>query len=615
MSEERHEGGSHRSARYYRVPSRRRSWVAIMGWSVWGLIGVITGLAFASYLFIDDTLSAASPDTPEVRGAIAATRPTVPGEPVNILLIGSDVRPNNETGNGLSDSLILVRLDKKRGFVSMLSFPRDLYVDVPGYGFTKINNAYGFGGAAKAIETIQGLTGQDINHYVNIDFDGFRNLVDSVDGVYIDVDRRYFNDNSGPGPSYEAIDLEPGYQRLIGEDALDYVRYRHTDSDFARAARQQKFLSELKRQTKQFGNLRRFREFAQIFGDNVVTSVSSVREILSLIELALTTPDDRIARIGITGQVDMRGGASVVLASDATIQQKVAEWLNPEFETGEPEEPVTPATVRVRVDNGSGQILRGEEVAEQLRGVGFSQAVSGGSTAQVPATAVLHSEQARSAGTTIQKRIGDSASLAAGTDDELRGADVVVVVGPDYAGSLQKPPPPEKRPEKAAPVSPMVDTTSLVPVFQRVRKATKMNVMVPLKVPRGSRVRRVRAYRINTGSDNEPNAVKVVFDLGGFSYFGIAQTEMKNPPILDGKTGVVSTGGRDYSTFYDGKSLQRLAWRKGKMTYWVTNTLDYRLTDRQMYAIAKSSRTLDRIKLPKGATDTPVDVELEGSTP
>ena len=613
MSE--HREGAHKTARYYRVPRRRRAWLGVMGWSLWGVFGLTLGLLLASFLFLDDTLSQASPDTPEVRRAIAATRPATPGEPVNILLIGSDVRPD-ATGNGLSDSLILMRLDKKRGFVSMLSFPRDLYTDVPGYGFTKLNNAYGFGGAEKAIETVQKLTGQDVNHYVNIDFDGFRNLVDAVDGVYIDVDRRYFNDNSNcVNGCYEMIDLEPGYQRLAGEDALDYVRYRHTDSDFARARRQQTFLAELKRQTKQFGNLRRFREFAEIFGENVVTSVGDVREMISLIELALQTPDDRIARIGITGGVDMRNGLSVVLVSDAEIQSKVSEWLNPEFEEGEPEEPVTPATVRVRVDNGSGRLLTSRTATQQLVAVGFRQAVAGGTAEQVQATTILHNEESTGAARQIGQRFGENANVLLGTEDELGGQDVVVIVGPDYAGSLQEPPPPEERPDRAAPESPMVDTDSLVEVFRRLRQATGLDVMVPLRVPSGADVRRVRAYRINTGGGDEPNAVKVVLRIRQGEYVGISQTDMKDPPILDGRTGLVRSGGREYSTYYDGRNLQRLAWRKGNMTYWVTNTLDYALSDREMYAIAKSHRPLNRIQFPAGATPQPIAVEFEASTP
>jgi LCP family protein required for cell wall assembly len=609
----------HRTARYYRVPRRRRSWLSVVGWSLWGVVGVITGLAFASYLFLDDTLSQASPDTPEVRRAIQATRPAEPGKPVNVLLIGSDVRPD-DTGNGLSDSLILVRIDSQRDQVSMLSFPRDLYTDVPGIGFTKLNNAYGLGGTEKAIETISKLTGQEVNHFVNIDFDGFSNLVDSVGGVYIDVDRRYFNDNSGCTPGagncYEMIDLEPGYQKLNGVDALDFVRYRHTDSDFIRAARQQLFLAELKRQTNQFGNLRKFREFAQIFSANVITSVDSVREMLSIMEAALTTPDERIARVRIIGRSELRGSASVVIVPDATIQTAVAEWLNPEFETGEPETPVTPGTVGVRVDNGSGRVLVARTVAEQLRQVGFSQTVVGGSAARkIASTQVLYDDDSRAAAARIAERMGESAIVIPGSEDELRGSDVVVVVGPDYTGQLQQPPPPKERPENAAPARTMVDTNSLVETFRNLRSATRMEVMVPLKLPSGASVRRVRAYRVNTGGRNEPNAIKVVFAHPDGGYFGLAESDMKDPPILDGRTGVVKSGGREYWTYYDGPNLQRLAWRKGKMSYWINNTYDYALSDREMYAIAKSARPMNRATLPAGATNTAVSVEYEASTP
>ena len=90
-----------------------------------------------------------------------------------------------------------------------------------------------------------------------VDFTGFAKLVDEVGGVYLDIDRRYYNKNIGTlATNFADIDLQPGYQRLDGTDALSHVRYRHTDSDYARIARQQQFLSELKRQTKDSGTSR-----------------------------------------------------------------------------------------------------------------------------------------------------------------------------------------------------------------------------------------------------------------------------------------------------------------------------------------------------------------------
>ena len=242
-------------------------------WTLWLGLGAAIGVAVSSYLLLDRTLREANPDTPIGKAAAAATDAVLPGEPVTLLLIGSDKRPGRQGrgDTGRSDSLILVRMDSTRGFISMLSFPRDLYVPIPGHGTDKINAAYSDGGPAKTIQTIRALTGQRINYYLNVDFQGFARLVNQVGGVYVDVDRRYFNDNSDPGPegTYAAIDLKPGYQRLDGADALAYVRYRHTDSDFARIARQQQFLSELKRQTGRFSNLLDLSTFAHLFSDNV----------------------------------------------------------------------------------------------------------------------------------------------------------------------------------------------------------------------------------------------------------------------------------------------------------------------------------------------------------
>ena len=78
-----------------------------------------------------------------------------------------------------------------------------------------------------------------------MDYGAFRRAVDYIDGVYVDIDRDYFNDNSS-GENYATIDIDPGYQKLRGKDALDYVRYRHTDNDLVRAARQQDFLRQAK---------------------------------------------------------------------------------------------------------------------------------------------------------------------------------------------------------------------------------------------------------------------------------------------------------------------------------------------------------------------------------
>src|SRR3954453_149316 len=164
--------------------------------------------------------------------------PVLSGKPQTILLVGSD-RRHGDKKLGLkprSDTIMIVRLDPGKG-VALLSLPRDLKVDIPGHGTDKINTAYPFGGPKLTIKTVKQLTGLAINHYVDVSFRGFAQGVDALGCVYVDVDRRYFNDNAGAGygTNYAVINVQPGYQKMCGNKALEYVRYRHTDNDLVRS--------------------------------------------------------------------------------------------------------------------------------------------------------------------------------------------------------------------------------------------------------------------------------------------------------------------------------------------------------------------------------------------
>src|SRR4051794_34039717 len=171
-----------------------------------------------------------------------------PGKARTLLVLGSDRRAKNSVDAQAgqreaphSDTIVLVRLDPKRNRIAVLSLPRDLAVTIPGYADnTKINQAYDEGGAAKTLETVKYLfenaTGEKfpVNSVIDVSFNGFQQAVNYVHGVYVDVDRDYHNPE---GTGFAAIDIKAGYQRLVGSDALAYVRYRHTDSDIFRNAR------------------------------------------------------------------------------------------------------------------------------------------------------------------------------------------------------------------------------------------------------------------------------------------------------------------------------------------------------------------------------------------
>ena len=605
----------HQRARYWRLPRRRRRWVSMVGWALWGLMALVVSILAGGYIYLDDTLQAAAPNTPQARAARAATKPVLPGQPTNVLLIGSDTRPS-EGDPGRSDTLMLVRMDPQRDFISMLSFPRDLYVPIAdGYGTDKINAAYSHG-ADVTIKTVEQLTGQPVNAYMIVDFTGFANLVDAVGGVYLDVDRRYYNKNIGTAATnYSNIDLQPGYQKLDGANALAYVRYRHTDSTYSRDARQQLFLSELKRQTKDLGNLTNITTFRKIWGRNIETSIRDPRRFLSLLELALVTPKDRIARVSINASSEMTAaGASIQVATQSAINEAVSQWREPEFEFGQKtsSKPMDPASVDVTVLNGSGRLLAAEDVAQALATKRYHTSVGGNANSFTYASsAVYYAPAYRDAARKIATLLGPTATIGAFEPGQARGNEVVVVAGADFSGTLAPPPPPVKDPPADT-----IDTTSLVEPLRAIRKdVSGLTVMAPMKVAADSQVRIIRPYHINTRASGGPPAVKIVFEHAYHEYWGISMTTMKNPPIIQGETGSYESGGRKYLTFYDGKNLQRLAFQVGGTTYWISNTLNNDLSAKTIEEIAKSMRPLNRAKLLKGRTDTSIPVETAGSTP
>jgi LCP family protein required for cell wall assembly len=228
--------------------------------------------------------------------------PTRSGEPQTILLMGSDRRwKDTDDDPPRSDTLMLVRIDPEQQATTVLSIPRDLRVDVPGRGTRKINDAYGLGGPSLAMRTVKELTGLEINHAINVNFKGFRGVVNLFDCFYADIDRRYFHSNKGVpvGQRYDAIDLKPGYQRLCGNDALDYVRYRHTDSDITRSARQQDFLRAAKDQVSTSSLIDDRAALAREFSKATQTDedLRSASGFIRLAKLALGTADDPIRQI------------------------------------------------------------------------------------------------------------------------------------------------------------------------------------------------------------------------------------------------------------------------------------------------------------------------------
>ncbi len=179
---------------------------------------------------------------------------------VTILLMGLDYKDWEAGEVPRTDSMILLTIDPMTSSAGMLSIPRDMWVNIPGYDYYKINQAYFFGeldqlpggGPALAVKTVESFIGVPINYYAQIDFGAFVRVIDEIGGVKIDVPEKITIDPIGDSPK---VTLEPGRYTLNGELALAYARSRKGSTDFARAERQQQVILAVRDRILQFDQM------------------------------------------------------------------------------------------------------------------------------------------------------------------------------------------------------------------------------------------------------------------------------------------------------------------------------------------------------------------------
>lgn len=416
------------------------------------------------------------------------------GGPQTLLLIGSDKRAKGAIDAGSpphSDTMLLVRLDPAQPDTTLLSVPRDLRVRIhPDHGppsTQKINAAYSIGGAKLAVKTVKQVLGVRINHVVDINFAGFKALVDYLGCIFVQVDQRYYHSNDGlaAGQTYDEINIQPGYQRLCGQDALHYVRYRHNDTDLVRNARQQDFLRQIKSQVGAGGLASKRYGIERIFGKYSSTDIRSGDDVLKLLALLVQSASHPVRQVAFNAAV----GPSYVTATGGQVRRTVQQFL-----TG-----------------GSAP--------------GHIQAGGGPSPGR----------RAGAAGT----------PLAPATADELARARSLT-------------------------------STLPFPANYPVRRVT--SVFSP---PDG-----VRSYALHGN-----RAYVVVVAQGGLGqYYDLEGTTWASPPILANPNQTIRLGGRTLKLYFEGQRLRVVAWREGPAVYWLTNTLQNVLLNRQMLAIAQAAR-------------------------
>jgi LCP family protein required for cell wall assembly len=268
-----------------------------------------------------------------------------------ILVVGVDRRPG--VGDQNADVIVIAHLDLINERVAAVSIPRDLYVQIPGYGQDKINRAYDYGhrenpddpvsGVVKVRDTVEDNFGIPIDAYVLVDFNGFKEVVDAAGGIDVNVPYEII-DTEYPTEDYgiETITFEPGVQHMNGDLALKYVRTRHADSDDQRRERQWQVMLALFDKGKSFGSVRNADEIILAAGQSVQTSFELDEQVtVAKMAYEMEPGSFRFSSLGppiLTGGYITEGGPWVYTGDPNQILAFITEGLktDPEYFAAQP---------------------------------------------------------------------------------------------------------------------------------------------------------------------------------------------------------------------------------------------------------------------------------------
>lgn len=270
--------------------------------------GIGFAVSIAARLALFDVFLSLAPATPIIGEA-------------NILVLGVD-----NTGGRLSDTMMVLHINPEKRSASVVSIPRDTLVTIPGRSLDKVNAANAYGGVELARATVENFLNLNIPYYITVDLSEIENIVDQLGGVTVNVEKRmYYVDYAGGLD----INLQPGLQKLNGAQVMGYLRFRHSDNDFARINRQQNFLRQLASQMMDRENLIKSPGLFLSLVGSINTNLNS-REILGL-SLALrgATEYGQISMTTIPGSDLLVDGIYYWKPHDDEVRKIVAQYLTP----------------------------------------------------------------------------------------------------------------------------------------------------------------------------------------------------------------------------------------------------------------------------------------------
>jgi len=611
--------------RYEQPPPPPRTGLHVLRRIVLAIVLTALSLALAVagglYLWFHQSVAAIRAHSTDVKRAQQQLDVTLPGAAAIALVVGYDFRVGDGTAAGSrSDTVMLLRADPATKTISMLSFPRDLVVPI--YckgGFVtndRINAAYSRCGSTGTLETVKHLTGLPVNYLITVDFHGFKEIVDELGGVWMDIDRRYYNRNVGTAATnFANINLQPGYQRLTGGAALAFVRYRHTDSDLYRLARQQAFVRAFKEQVaKNFDPLKLPKIVSAITRNVEVGAKSNFSDttVLRYALFAATLPgghffQDRISEVS---------GYSELHASTDSIREAVNQFVSPDVSVSKVANATAlgrkiktktppPKETTVTVLNGNNVPGAAANASYLLAQRGYLMVLPpNGLEPNAPTSPYFHSQiyfdprqkGAKEAAVAMQKLLAPADVRRLPADPRLRALDpgsmLLVIVGETFHNQL--PPPPPVNVPKRQPAVVRYDPAPGRELLEPLRARVPFRLQVPTILERSSYPdtlpgdKPVRLYWI----EGRHKAVRMVFRTGAREFWGIEETNWPDAPVLADRSFQHVLRGREFEFYYSGPHLHMVVLRVGDVSYWVVNTLLDSLSNETMIAIAKGLKPM-----------------------
>ena len=629
--------------RYRQPPPPPRSTGAlaakVFGWLLLALIVVASGLAGGLYLYGHETLAALAAHSKGAKAAAKdkAVRPIAsPTQPATALISGYDLRRGADAAAGQSsrsDTLMLVRGDPTNKTLSTMSFPRDLVVpiycngsDVP-RTTDRINTAWTICGEQGTLDTIAHLTNIPINFVITLDFHGFKLLVNKLHGVFVDVDHRYY---IPPNSGTSAIDLHPGYQLLDGGQALSFVRFRHTDSDLYRNARQQLFLDALKSRLAGslsltaipgiVGALKGSVEVVQSGGGAPPMGV-----IQSYVGLGYRLPPGHLFRTQIQNLVNCGFANAEICANPSDVQTAVQDFTHPDVTLsarandqalGIKAKPVK--THVLKPSEITTLVLNGTTQAGLARDTSYKLALAGFRTVQLPPTVLADAPRqdyydsevyydpiqagSKQAAATLQQALGPATKIAplppevAPLAQQAGNPVTVTVVGAGFSGNVIDPtahvqaPPPKELPQVR------VDPGLTQSQIAAVRSQLPFRPYVPTRVESSSSLSSLEGVYVLTPAKHHKELALTFVTGAGNVYWQVIETDWTDAPILRNPTGKYRdpATGRKFTLYTASGHVHLIAYRHGAGTYWVVNTLRDELSNETMLAIARGLQPLPK---------------------